>query len=344
VDDEGHEIIVETGMEIQVSTPSDIRIKYTEVDDPDSHNNDTTFPGHKRKNESCEIVLSSDPEGIVIARVTDVQPGAALTLDKAVRSYTSPVVPGNLDVEDSLSVQGGLSVKDGIAVQGSLTVRESLEVQGDLTVKGSLTVRGKTTVVETQEMRGNVVLGDGDEDMVTFNGSLTTGHSSGKLKVDAGVDISGPLKVSGILELPENGLAVGGNQLVVAGGNVGIGTASPEVKLHILGDLLGAAKDVDNNPLRIVTGKTIPYATNWKQYRSFCVYVEIDTSFGNFTSVPLYFTSIGGDVKHWNSIGATSIYSPSIKSFSVYVSREGDFTTQNAREWGWYINWVAIGR
>ena len=41
--------------------------------------------------------------------------------------------------------------------------------------------------------------------------------------------------MTGALNLPSNGLSVGGNQLVVSGGNVGIGTVSPSVSLDVAG-------------------------------------------------------------------------------------------------------------
>lgn len=41
--------------------------------------------------------------------------------------------------------------------------------------------------------------------------------------------------MTGSLNLPANGLAVGGSQLVVSNGNVGIGTTSPRGKLHVAG-------------------------------------------------------------------------------------------------------------
>ncbi|MCM2280955.1 MAG: hypothetical protein NDI61_03815 [Bdellovibrionaceae bacterium] len=44
--------------------------------------------------------------------------------------------------------------------------------------------------------------------------------------------------MTGSLTLPANGLVVGTNQLVVAGGNVGIGTASPGQKLEVSGNIL----------------------------------------------------------------------------------------------------------
>lgn len=41
--------------------------------------------------------------------------------------------------------------------------------------------------------------------------------------------------MTGQLNLPVNGLAVGGNQLIASGANVGIGTASPQAALHVQG-------------------------------------------------------------------------------------------------------------
>ncbi|MEX0934631.1 MAG: hypothetical protein WDZ42_02405 [Candidatus Saccharimonadales bacterium] len=43
--------------------------------------------------------------------------------------------------------------------------------------------------------------------------------------------------MSGSLDIPANGLAVGGDQITTKDGNVGIGTADPEVKLDVSGDL-----------------------------------------------------------------------------------------------------------
>ena len=44
--------------------------------------------------------------------------------------------------------------------------------------------------------------------------------------------------MTGALHLPANGLVAGTDQLVISGGNVGIGTAAPQEKLHVAGNVL----------------------------------------------------------------------------------------------------------
>jgi hypothetical protein len=126
-------------------------------------------------------------------------------------------------------------------------------------------------------------------------------------------------------------------------GNVGIGTPAPKAKLHVVGDLLGAAKGSGGEALRIAVGQTPVGATNWVQEGTDGIYVDIDTSTAGFSSVPLYFTSIGGSGHHWQAQGATSIYNQTARSFRVYVFQPGIIAAKAAKERYWHINWIAIG-
>ncbi|MGE0824409.1 MAG: hypothetical protein AB7G75_03830 [Candidatus Binatia bacterium] len=98
----------------------------------------------------------------------------------------------------------------------------------------------------------------------------------------------------------------------------------------------------DNQAFRVVVGRTDPKQTAWEQYNDSGIYVDIDTSTAGFSSTPYYFTSLGGHTNNWMAQGVTSIYEPTAKGFRVHVGHNR-LTAAKAEEWGWYINWIAIG-
>jgi hypothetical protein len=105
---------------------------------------------------------------------------------------------------------------------------------------------------------------------------------------------------------------------------------------------VGAVKGPASETLHIVVGKTDPQQTRWVQYSDGGIYVDIDTSSAGFSSTPYYFTSLGGHTNNWQAQGVTSIYLPTEKGFRVHVGHR-ELTATQAKEWGWYINWIAIG-
>jgi hypothetical protein len=90
------------------------------------------------------------------------------------------------------------------------------------------------------------------------------------------------------------------------------------------------------------SGFTSRTNTNWVDYTSTGIYVDIDTSRCGFDSTPLYFTSLGGARSHWLSKGGTSIYSATTDGFRVYVKYPWGITPETAKEWDWHINWEAL--
>jgi hypothetical protein len=94
--------------------------------------------------------------------------------------------------------------------------------------------------------------------------------------------------------------------------------------------------------LRIVVGRTDPKKTRWVQYSEGGVAVEVDTSSAGFSAPPYYFTSLGGHTNNWMAQGVTSIYEPTAKGFRAHVGYRG-LTAAQAKDWGWHINWIAIG-
>ena len=89
--------------------------------------------------------------------------------------------------------------------------------------------------------------------------------ASGKLPAVDGTQVTGVVKkagdtMTGTLNLPSDGLAVGTNQLVVSGGNVGIGTTAPGAKLEVPGDILVSVgsgiltkRSIDGTGVRIIS-------------------------------------------------------------------------------------------
>jgi len=90
-------------------------------------------------------------------------------------------------------------------------------------------------------------------------------------------------------------------------------------------------------------GSTTPGATDWVQYGSNGLYLDVDTSSAGFTETPIYLTSLGGYGGHWATTGATSIYVPKPTGFRVYVRFiSGAITPEQANLWKWHVRWAGV--
>lgn len=178
----------------------------------------------------------------------------------------SPVaVTGAAQFANTVSVTGPVQLANTLAVTGALSVGGAAQVTGNLTVQGNLEVQGQTTLIEADQMRGNVVLGDTDEDTVTVEGTILTGHSTGLLKIGSPVDVAGSIRTrtghlitnnpNGALVLnagPSDASNLAGIWFrkaatlgetapsidlmrITESGNVGIGTNNPATKLQVDG-------------------------------------------------------------------------------------------------------------
>jgi secreted trypsin-like serine protease len=87
------------------------------------------------------------------------------------------------------------------------------------------------------------------------------------------------------------------------------------------------------------TGNTAT-GSNWVQYSTDSIYLDVDTSSCQRTVTPLYFASLGGRTSHFTALGATSIYKPTPTGFRVYLSQSG-LTAADAADRQYYINWGA---
>ncbi|WP_279636134.1 M57 family metalloprotease [Corallococcus terminator] len=91
----------------------------------------------------------------------------------------------------------------------------------------------------------------------------------------------------------------------------------------------------------LCTGQTSQGATDWQQYGTAGIYLDVDTAGCGFSTTPLFFTSIGGVSGQWESSGATAIYNPSPTGFRVYLKFPGITPARANTEFGWHINWQA---
>jgi hypothetical protein len=90
----------------------------------------------------------------------------------------------------------------------------------------------------------------------------------------------------------------------------------------------------------VCNGKTTAGSTSWVQHNANAVYVNVNTSACELTTAPKYFTVLGGSSQHFDSQGATAIYSPTATGFRIYVSH-GGVTPTEANDRRWHIVWNA---
>lgn len=109
------------------------------------------------------------------------------------------------------------------------------------------------------------------------------------------------------------------------------------------------ATDKDSNIISIVCDSTPIAGTVWNNYRPSGshegVYTVVDTrssgGVSNFSSIPYYFISIGGNSMHFDHLGI-AIYNPTDVGFTLVLKTV--WTSTQTQGWAWYVNWCGIGQ
>ncbi|HMJ57065.1 MAG TPA: hypothetical protein VK540_33580 [Polyangiaceae bacterium] len=103
------------------------------------------------------------------------------------------------------------------------------------------------------------------------------------------------------------------------------------------------ARDTSGTPQRICTGSTPIGSTAWQAYTATDVTVRVDTSACNFTTRPLYITSMVGENLLYMTTGGSTPYvveATAKTQFDIFVPNS---TPTNANLNKWHIEWIAIG-
>lgn len=108
---------------------------------------------------------------------------------------------------------------------------DALQVSGEVAL--ATVAKSASAISPTATVPGSQVNGDIPGRAASITGTLNGDQVSGPL-TNATIDGS---KITGTLAIQQNALNVGTDQLIVAGGNVGIGTATPTQKLDVKGNI-----------------------------------------------------------------------------------------------------------
>ncbi|MFE2106233.1 hypothetical protein ACFXAF_10230 [Kitasatospora sp. NPDC059463] len=99
-----------------------------------------------------------------------------------------------------------------------------------------------------------------------------------------------------------------------------------------------------SNP-RFIAGNTP--VDDWQQHveedNGTGIYIDVDTSAGNFAETPVYTANLCGRDSMWTTTGGNTIYTPTAKGFRIYVRWQDGrpLSVEYAVSHGWYISWVA---
>ena len=99
--------------------------------------------------------------------------------------------------------------------------------------------------------------------------------------------------------------------------------------------------------IKIASGKTQAGYTNWQQYGTDGIFVDIDTSAAGFSKTPNYVASLHGLGFLWETTGGSEIYNAQKDRFRVFVRFVTDQPAPtpgqaNSVDYSWHIVWIGV--
>ncbi len=110
------------------------------------------------------------------------------------------------------------------------------------------------------------------------------------------------------------------------------------------------AHDTSGKPLRICSGTTPIGNTSWKPHEDSDIpaktdiTVDVDIKKCEFAEAPILLSALNGTRNHRRAIGGSNAYLITKSGFKIYVYSPWGITPENANNWNWHIEWIALGR
>ena len=114
------------------------------------------------------------------------------------------------------------------------------------------------------------------------------------------------------------------------------------------GAIVSDIKDMTGGDLKMICGQTDIFDWDYRFANMDIASVDVDFNSVGFTGTPFVMTSLVGTTQHFDSRGVTSLYGLSSTGLTVHVRYIGSelnfYNNQRAVDWGWYVQWCAIGQ
>lgn len=162
----------------------------------------------------------------------------------------------------------------GAPVFRSLDTEDIPDLSAGKITSGILPVSRGGTGLSASPTSGQILIGNGsgyNVGSLVAATNITVGNGTGAITISATADANKVTKagdtMTGTLTLPSDGLLAGGSQLVLAGGNVGIGTSTPNATLDVNGSVtVRGTLSVSNNRITNVATPTASTDAATKAY------------------------------------------------------------------------------
>ncbi len=161
--------------------------------------------------------------------VGDAKLSGPLSVQGALTASGDAIIGGHMDVVGDAKLSGPLSVQGALTASGDAIIAGRLDVAGDATFNGSLTIDGALSA-SGLNLNGVAAI-DGN---LSVTGTLTAASLTGNGEGLSNVTPADASVTSAKLAQDATSLSkVSAGAIIVSGGNVGIGTTSPDKPLAI---------------------------------------------------------------------------------------------------------------